>query len=124
MGIDPHIADLEVHRGDDVGHRIGQIRLVRPRASGEPRYSQPSTPTRPLQSPVNDHAALVQRRRQNQPVRLSPQHVEVLRPGQMVVNPTTAKTHVNRIMTKLQARDRAQLMVLAYQSGLVSRSSR
>ena len=31
----------------------------------------------------------------------------------------TAKTHVNRIMTKLGARDRAQLVVIAYQSGLV-----
>lgn len=35
------------------------------------------------------------------------------------VSPLTAKTHVNRAMTKLGARDRAQLVVLAYQSGLV-----
>jgi DNA-binding NarL/FixJ family response regulator len=35
------------------------------------------------------------------------------------VSPLTAKTHVNRSMTKLAARDRAQLVVLAYQSGLV-----
>jgi DNA-binding NarL/FixJ family response regulator len=35
------------------------------------------------------------------------------------VSPLTAKTHVNRAMTKLAARDRAQLVVLAYQSGLV-----
>lgn len=42
----------------------------------------------------------------------------------MVVSPTTAKTHVSRILTKLQARDRAQLVVFAYQSGLVSRSIR
>jgi DNA-binding NarL/FixJ family response regulator len=38
----------------------------------------------------------------------------------MVISPTTVKTHVNRAMTKLHARDRAQLVVLAYQSGLVS----
>ncbi len=38
----------------------------------------------------------------------------------MVLSPTTAKTHVSRAMTKLQARDRAQLVVIAYQSGLVS----
>lgn len=38
----------------------------------------------------------------------------------MVLSPTTAKTHVSRAMTKLHARDRAQLVVLAYQSGLVS----
>ena len=36
------------------------------------------------------------------------------------VSPLTAKTHVNRAMTKLCARDRAQLVVAAYQSGLVS----
>lgn len=38
---------------------------------------------------------------------------------EMVISPTTAKTHVSRAMTKLGARDRAQLVVLAYQSGLV-----
>ncbi|WP_081237674.1 response regulator [Streptomyces viridosporus] len=38
----------------------------------------------------------------------------------MVISPLTAKTHVNRAMTKLRARDRAQLVVLAYESGLVT----
>ncbi len=38
----------------------------------------------------------------------------------MVLSPTTAKTHISRAMTKLGARDRAQLVVFAYQSGLVS----
>ena len=33
--------------------------------------------------------------------------------------PATAKTHVSRILAKLDARDRAQLVVLAYESGLV-----
>ena len=37
----------------------------------------------------------------------------------LVVSPATAKTHVNRAMAKLGARDRAQLVVLAYESGLV-----
>ncbi|MGW4463937.1 response regulator transcription factor [Micromonospora sp. NPDC004704] len=37
----------------------------------------------------------------------------------LVLSPLTAKTHVNRAMTKLGARDRAQLVVIAYQSGLV-----
>jgi DNA-binding NarL/FixJ family response regulator len=37
----------------------------------------------------------------------------------LYVSPLTAKTHVNRAMTKLAARDRAQLVVIAYQSGLV-----
>ncbi|MEV5318108.1 response regulator transcription factor [Streptomyces sp. NPDC052687] len=37
----------------------------------------------------------------------------------LVVSPLTAKTHVSRTMVKLGARDRAQLGVLAYESGLV-----
>ncbi|MGW4774320.1 response regulator [Nocardia sp. NPDC004278] len=37
----------------------------------------------------------------------------------LVISPLTAKTHINRAMTKLHARDRAQLVVLAYESGLV-----
>jgi DNA-binding NarL/FixJ family response regulator len=37
----------------------------------------------------------------------------------LYLSPLTAKTHVNRAMSKLGARDRAQLVVIAYQSGLV-----
>jgi DNA-binding NarL/FixJ family response regulator len=37
----------------------------------------------------------------------------------LYVSPATAKTHVSHIMTKLLARDRAQLVVTAYESGLV-----
>jgi DNA-binding NarL/FixJ family response regulator len=40
--------------------------------------------------------------------------------AQLFVSPLTAKTHVSRILTKLDARDRAQLVVLAYESGLVT----
>ncbi|GII01054.1 response regulator [Planobispora takensis] len=39
--------------------------------------------------------------------------------GRLFMSPATAKTHVSRIMMKLQARDRAQLVVIAYESGLV-----
>jgi DNA-binding NarL/FixJ family response regulator len=42
--------------------------------------------------------------------------------GRLVVSPATAKTHVNRAMAKLGARSRAQLVVLAYQAGLVGRA--
>ena len=38
----------------------------------------------------------------------------------MVISPLTAKTHVNRAMMKLHARDRAQLVVWAYESGLIA----
>ncbi len=37
----------------------------------------------------------------------------------LVVSPATVKTHVSRILAKLAARDRAQLVMLAYESGLV-----
>jgi DNA-binding CsgD family transcriptional regulator len=38
----------------------------------------------------------------------------------LAMSPATAKTHVSRAMLKLGARDRAQLVVLAYQTGLVT----
>lgn len=38
----------------------------------------------------------------------------------LFISPLTAKTHVSRAMTKIAARDRAQLVVFAYQSGLMS----
>jgi len=40
--------------------------------------------------------------------------------ARLFLSPLTAKTHVSRIMTKLNARDRAQLVVLAYETGLVT----
>jgi DNA-binding NarL/FixJ family response regulator len=39
--------------------------------------------------------------------------------ARLVMSPATAKTHVSRSMVKLQARDRAQLVVMAYETGLV-----
>jgi DNA-binding NarL/FixJ family response regulator len=39
---------------------------------------------------------------------------------ELVISPATARTHVSRTMVKLNARDRAQLVVLAYESGLVA----
>jgi DNA-binding NarL/FixJ family response regulator len=39
--------------------------------------------------------------------------------ARLFLSPATAKTHVSRAMIKLHARDRAQLVVLAYESGLV-----
>ena len=42
----------------------------------------------------------------------------------LVISPMTAKTHINRAMAKLHARDRAQLVVFAYESGLVAPRNR
>jgi DNA-binding NarL/FixJ family response regulator len=39
--------------------------------------------------------------------------------AELVMSPATARTHVSRAMIKVGARDRAQLVVLAYQSGLI-----
>lgn len=36
------------------------------------------------------------------------------------ISPSTAKTHVSRVLMKLDARDRAQLVVIAYETGLVA----
>jgi DNA-binding NarL/FixJ family response regulator len=41
--------------------------------------------------------------------------------GQLYMSPLTAKTHVSRIVSKLGVRDRAQLVVAAYETGLVPR---
>lgn len=37
--------------------------------------------------------------------------------AELIISPLTAKTHLNRAMTKLGARDRAQLVIVAYQTG-------
>jgi DNA-binding NarL/FixJ family response regulator len=44
--------------------------------------------------------------------------------GRLFLSPLTSKTHVSRIMSKLNARDRAQLVVIAYESGLVTPGAR
>ncbi|MFD1536863.1 response regulator transcription factor [Nonomuraea guangzhouensis] len=40
--------------------------------------------------------------------------------ARLVLSPATAKTHVSRIMTKLGSRDRAQIVVLAYEAGMIT----
>ncbi|MGF7235439.1 MAG: response regulator [Frankia sp.] len=42
----------------------------------------------------------------------------------LVISPATAKTHVNRTMMKLNARDRAQLVIIAYETGLITPGQR
>jgi DNA-binding NarL/FixJ family response regulator len=103
------------------------LRAVRVLASGEALLS-PSI-TRRL---IAEYAAWPERRRSapSELEELTPREREVmalvaygLTNGQiaerLVVSPATAKTHVSRTMMKLHAHDRAQLVVLAYQTGLV-----
>ena len=40
--------------------------------------------------------------------------------ARLVISPATARTHVGRLLTKLDARDRAQLVVIAYETGLIT----
>ena len=42
--------------------------------------------------------------------------------AEIYISPATARTYVSRILTKVGARDRAQLVVLAYETGLVPRT--
>jgi DNA-binding NarL/FixJ family response regulator len=42
----------------------------------------------------------------------------------MFISHATAKTHVSRLLTKLAARDRAQLVMIAYEAGVVTPGSR
>jgi DNA-binding NarL/FixJ family response regulator len=37
----------------------------------------------------------------------------------LVISPATARTYVSRLLAKLEARDRSQLVIIAYESGLV-----
>jgi DNA-binding NarL/FixJ family response regulator len=73
---------------------------------------------RPAATPAPELAALTEREREVLAlVGRGLSNAEIAE--RIYVSPATAKTHVSHIMTKLYARDRAQLVVLAYESGLV-----
>jgi len=107
----------------------GELRqAVRVVAAGEallsPRVTRRLITQFVAQSPAQPHdserlAALTEREREVMAqVGLGLSNEEI---GQrLAMSPATAKTHVSRAMLKLDARDRAQLVVLAYQTGLVT----
>ncbi len=95
------------------------------RAPGQPgpsgRPAPPGQPGRPAQSAAI--AALTEREREVVClVAAGLSNDEIA--DELVVSPLTAKTHVSRAMTKLSARDRAQLVVIAYATGLAAPGTR
>jgi DNA-binding NarL/FixJ family response regulator len=89
--------------GDEVGHRADPAFVLGP----------PTTTSAPQQL-----AALTDREREVVALvgaGLSNEEIAT----RLVLSPATAKTHVSRAMVKLGARDRAQLVVLAFETGLV-----
>jgi DNA-binding NarL/FixJ family response regulator len=103
------------------------VRAVRVVAAGEALLSPGPTRrliaeyaarSRAASPPANQLAALTEREREVLAlVALGLSNEEIA--ARLVVSPLTAKTHVSRAMSKLGARDRAQLVVAAYEAGLV-----
>ncbi|MET9214442.1 MULTISPECIES: response regulator transcription factor [unclassified Nocardia] len=81
--------------------------------------------TQPPHAPAADSALRELTTREREAVALAAQGLsndEIA--AHMVISPHTAKTHINRAMAKLHVRDRAQLVVVAYESGLVTPRTR
>ena len=114
-------------KGGEPGELLTAVRLV---AAGESLLAPSITKrlieayiSQPQPGPPPAHAGLDD---------LSPRELEVLAlvaqgnnnreiAEVLFLSPLTVKTHVSRILTKLRARDRVQLVVIAYQAGVVSR---
>jgi DNA-binding NarL/FixJ family response regulator len=94
-------------RGDALLSPVITQRLIREYVSRRPELSPAALES--LTNREREVAALVSRGLSNEEIA-----------AHMVISPATAKTHVSRAMTKLGARDRAQLVVFAFESGLVS----
>ena len=112
-------------KGGEPGDLLAAIRLV---AAGESLLA-PSVTKRLIEAYIAqpEQAAAVTEGLDE----LSPRELEVLGlvargstnreiAEALYLSPLTVKTHVSRILTKLRARDRVQLVVIAYQAGLVS----
>jgi DNA-binding NarL/FixJ family response regulator len=96
-----------VHRGDQLLSPAATRALVG-RFLSWPDRDRPATDPTPLTSREREVVALVATGLSNDEIATH-----------LVVSPHTAKTHVNRAMAKLGARDRAQLVIAAYETGLV-----
>jgi DNA-binding NarL/FixJ family response regulator len=109
-----------VHRGEALLSPSVTRRLIASLASRAPALSagagSAATANRAL--PSSDLARLTEREREVLAlVAQGLSNDEIA--ARLYLSPLTTKTHVSHIMTKLRARDRAQLVVIAYESGLV-----
>jgi DNA-binding NarL/FixJ family response regulator len=113
-------------KGGDPAHLLSAVRLV---AAGESLLA-PSVTRRLIEAYISqpEQATVIAPDGLDE---LSPRELEVLglvargstnrEIGEaLYLSPLTVKTHVSRILTKLHARDRVQLVVIAYQAGLIS----
>ena len=98
-----------VHAGDELLSPVATRALIR-RSLAAPESSAPARvlPTE-LTERETEILALVGRGRSNDEIAAA-----------LFISPATAKTHINRAMTKLDAHDRAQLVIVAYESGLIA----
>jgi DNA-binding NarL/FixJ family response regulator len=107
------------------------VDAVRTVAGGD-ALLEPSVTRRLIEAYVNGQQAAAQAPPVGSalPASLTAREMEILRliaagwtnneiAGHLFISPLTCKSHVSRILTKLEARDRIQLVVLAYESGLV-----
>jgi DNA-binding NarL/FixJ family response regulator len=103
-------------RGPATGPSAGSSTGPAVGPGGAGGVGQPGGPDRP--SPGRDLSRITEREREVLSLvaeGLSNDEIAT----RLYLSPLTTKTHVSRIMTKLDARDRAQLVIIAYESGLV-----
>ena len=88
---------------------------------GSPDASSPSSPRERTATQDGEDRLAVLTQREREVLALVGQGLSNDEIGaELFLSPATARTHVSHAMAKLGARDRAQLVVIAYQTGLVS----
>jgi DNA-binding NarL/FixJ family response regulator len=110
------VARGEALLSPSVTRRLITSIAAQPASPGQPRAAGRSPASRDL--PGHDLSRLTEREREILSLvaeGLSNDEIS----ARLFLSPLTTKTHVSRILTKLDARDRAQLVVIAYETGLV-----
>ena len=115
-----------VGKGTDAAQLMNAIRVVH---DGESLLSPIATkalinrylaPVAAAQAVVPAGLALLTERELEILLRVARGHSNAVIAEDLVISPHTAKTHVNRMMAKLGSHDRAQLVIIAYESGLIA----